>query len=38
MIAGEREGSITTLLLSGIAISSFFSALVSLMLYVSNER
>jgi len=29
---------ITTLLLSGIAISSFFSALVSLMLYVSNER
>ncbi len=29
---------VTTLLLSGIAISSFFSALVSLMLYVSDEK
>ena len=29
---------IETLLLSGIAISSFFSALVSLMMYVSNEK
>lgn len=38
LAGGRREARMETLLLSGLAVGAFFSALVSLMLYLAGEK